>query len=255
MTLNTGIALLAVLLVTGCAGDAAPPPAEERSTSAVQGTSVTGTPDSTGMAGMDHVGMAGMQGDSLAGAGEGMTGMDHAGMPGMSGPDAMGGAGAMDHGNMPGMSARGASAGTPEVDHAEMAGIVGHAPSSDARGGTPTVGASRMADLQGMDHSQMQAAPSDLGRTSASNGRAAMDHGTMETGAQTRAMPGMDHAAMSARPDDAGSVLNADPGMEKLRALVAELVRDPTVRAQIEADTALRRRWADEGVRRVLLNP
>lgn len=250
--MKTGTALLGLQLLMGCTRDAMPPAAEESSTASDQARDTTGVLEPAGMAGMDHGGMAGMQGDSQAPAGAGMPAMNHAEMPGMSGSGATGGAAAMDHGNMPGMSAGGASAGRAELDHGGMAG---HVPNSEASQGTSTVGATGMAGMQGMDHSQMQAAPVDMSPTSASTGRAPMDHATTALPGQTRTMPGVDHAAMPPDPDDGGSVLSRDPGMEKLRALVAELVQDPGVQAQIQADTALRRRWADEGVRRVLLNP
>lgn len=261
MSMKTGTALVAALVVVGCSGGAERPAGEDASTASVQTRDTAGVRDSAGMAGMDHGsmagmdhgGMAGMQGDSQTAAGEGMAGMDHSGMAGMSGSGAQAGAGVMDHGSMPGMRAGGVSASAAEMDHSRMAGMAGHAAPSEARGGTPTMDHSPM---QGMDHSRMQAAPSDRSRTNASAaGRMAeMDHGNMNMSGQTRTMPGMDHAGMPGMPPGASVEVTDDAGMEKLRALVAELVQDPRVQAQIQADTALRRRWADEGVRRVLLN-
>ncbi len=71
-----------------------------------------------------------------------------------------------------------------------------------------------------------------------------------------RRMQGMDHSRMAAgTPQDAPRVQADDTGMEKLRVLVAELVQDSVVQARIQRDPELRRRWEDEGVRRVLLNP
>lgn len=68
-------------------------------------------------------------------------------------------------------------------------------------------------------------------------------------------MPGMDHTRMPGmQPDALAAIPGDDAGMQKLGALVAALVRDSVVQAQIQADPALRRRWADEGVRRILLN-
>ncbi len=68
-------------------------------------------------------------------------------------------------------------------------------------------------------------------------------------------MQGMEHAGMPGmQPDALAGIPADDAGMQKLGALVAKLVRDSVVQAQIQADPALRRRWADEGVRRILLN-
>lgn len=261
MSMKTGMALIAALAVAGCSGGAERPAGDDAATAALQTRDTTGTPGSAGMAGMDHGnmagmdhgGMSGMQGDSQAVGGAGMAGMDHAGMPGMSGPDAQAGAGAVDHSSMPGMRAGDASAGTAEMDHSGMAG---HAATPEARGGASTVDHSRMAGMQGMDHSPVQPSPSDPSRASASaaGGMAEMDHGDMTMSGQTRTMPGMDHASIPGMRASAPTEVTSDAGMEKLRALVTELVQDPRVQAQIQADTALRRRWADEGVRRVLLN-
>jgi uncharacterized protein involved in copper resistance len=139
----------------------------------------------------------------------------------------------MDHGRMAGMV------------HGGMAGMQGDSQSAAGQGGA-----------QGVDHSEMHAPAREPGGAGAqASGRmAGMDHGTMEMSDQTRRMPGMDHAGMpSTRPGTAAELPTDDTGMEKLRSLVAELVQDPAVQAQIQADTALRRRWADDGVRRVLL--
>ena len=263
MSMKTGTALIAALVVAGCSGGAERPAGEGAATAAVQTRDTTGTPDSAGMAGMDHGsmagmdhgGMAGMQGDSQAVSDAGMAGMDHAGMPGMSGSGAPAGAGSVDHSSMPGMRAGGAAAGTAEMDHSGMAGMAGHAAPSRAQGGAAAVDHSRMAGMQGMDHSRMQPSPSDRSRTSAPEaGHTGMDHGTTNVTGQAGTMAGMDHAGMPGMRHDAPADANADAAMEKLRALVAELVQDPTVQAQIQADTALRRRWADEGVRRIILN-
>lgn len=65
----------------------------------------------------------------------------------------------------------------------------------------------------------------------------------------------MDHGTMPALQSGVvAGVPVTDAGMEKLRILVAELVQDPAVQARIQEDPALRRLWADEGVRRNLLN-
>lgn len=264
MSMKTGTALIAALVIAGCSGGAERPADENTSTASVQTRDTTGTPDSAGMAGMDHGNMAGMnhggmagtQSDSQTASGAGMAGMDHSRMPGMSGSGVQAGASAMDHSNMPGMKAGGASAGMAEMDHSRMGGMAGHAAPSEARGESPTMDHSRMAGMQAMDHSRMQAAPSDRSRSSASaaGSMAEMDHGNMNMSGQARTAPRMDHAGMPGMQPGAPADMSNDAGMEKLRALVAELVQDPMVQAQIQADTALRRRWADEGVRRVLLN-
>ena len=264
MSMKTGAALIAALVVAGCSGGAERPADENTATAAVQTRDTTGTPDSTGMAGMDHGnmdhgsmagmdhgGMTGMQGDAQAAGGAGMAGMDHSGMPGMSDSGAQAGAEAMDHSNMPGMRAGGASAGTAGMDHSGMAGMAGHATPSSRRGAA-AVDHSQMAGMQGMDHSRMQPSSSDRSGTRAPQaGHTEMGHGAMKVSGQAGTMAGMDHAGM---PHDAPAEASNDAGMEKLRALVAELVQDPRVQTQIQADTALRRRWADEGVRRILLN-
>lgn len=257
MSMKTGAALIAALVVAGCSGGAERPADEDTATAAVQTRDTTGMPDSAGMAGMDHGsmdhgGMAGRQGDSQAVGGAGMAGMDHAGMPGMSNSGAQAGAEAMDHSNMPGIRAGGASAGTAGMDHSGMAGMASHATPSEARGGAAAVDHSQMAGMQGMDHSRMQPSPSDRSGTRAPEaGHTEMGHGTMNVSGEASTMAGMDHASM---PHDAPAEASNDAGMEKLRALVAELVQDPRVQTQIQSDTALRRRWADEGVRRILLN-
>ena len=44
-----------------------------------------------------------------------------------------------------------------------------------------------------------------------------------------------------------------DVALEKIRALVAELVRDPRIQTRIQADTVLRRLWQDPGVQQYLM--
>lgn len=182
--------------------------------------------------GMPHA-MPGMDHDSMPGMNHGdMPGMDHDTMSGS------GGAGAMNHGGTP--AAAGGMAG---MDHSRMPGMDGR-PNEMARsaGGT--------GSMAGMGHSGMaMAAP---GTPKPPQGMAGMDHGGMN---MPRPMQGMDHANMPGMQTGAAAgTPTDDAGMEKLRALIAELVRDPEVQARIEADTALRRRWADEGVRRILVN-
>jgi mono/diheme cytochrome c family protein len=65
-------------------------------------------------------------------------------------------------------------------------------------------------------------------------------------------MPGMRHGAKTAeRPAAERAEVDAD-ATEKLKALAAELLRDSVVTARIRADTALRRRWENDSVRRQL---
>jgi hypothetical protein len=93
-----------------------------------------------------------------------------------------------------------------------------------------------------------------------------MDHGAQQAGARpARPMAGMDHGAHQAgAPANAAggghagmqmgrpARTTAIPGDEKLLSLAAELLRDPQVQARVQADTALRRRWQDPDVRRVI---
>ena len=77
---------------------------------------------------------------------------------------------------------------------------------------------------------------------------AGMDHGAQQPGAPANAAGS--HAGMQmGRPAGAAA---SSPGDEKLLNLAAELLRDPQVQARVQADTALRRRWQDPEVRRVI---
>jgi uncharacterized protein involved in copper resistance len=148
----------------------------------------------------------------------GMAGMNHGAAPaGAAGSTPMQG---MDHGAMAGM------------DHPRMGGM---RHDQTQHGQT--------AQTRGMDHSRMPG----------------MRHGAMNVPGgdgmrRDGAMPGMDHSRIDRMEQSAAGVRSDDAGMEKLRLLVAELVRDPAVQARIQADSVLRRRWEDEGVRRVLLS-
>lgn len=81
-----------------------------------------------------------------------------------------------------------------------------------------------------------------------------MNHGAMNMPPQQQGgqMAGMDHTGMSGIQ---GGALGADQGTRKVQQLVTELVEDPVVRQRIQADSVLRNRWQDPGVRRVLLTP
>ena len=263
MSMRTGTALVAALVVVGCSGGNERPTEEDAATVAVQDRDTTGMPDSAAMdgmdhgsmAGMDHGGMAGMQGDSQPLADAGMAEMDHSRMSGMSAPGVQAAAGAMDHSDMPGMRPGSASAGMAEMDHGRSGAMAGDAATSEARGGSLIMDHSRMADMQAMDHAGMRAVSGEESRISASGvgGMAEMEHGNMNMSGEAGSMLDMNHVGMSGMQPGAPVDFTNDPAMEKLRALVAELVQDPTVQAQIQADTALRRRWADEGIRRILL--
>jgi mono/diheme cytochrome c family protein len=67
-----------------------------------------------------------------------------------------------------------------------------------------------------------------------------MDHARMQRGRGVAERP----AAASAQADTAAT--------QKLKTLAAELMRDTTVMGRIRTDSALRRRWEDENVRRQL---
>ncbi|CAN5682752.1 hypothetical protein BH23GEM8_BH23GEM8_02580 [soil metagenome] len=149
----------------------------------------------------------------------GMAGMDHGAAPaGAAGSTSMEG---MDHGAMAGM------------DHSRMGGMQ-HGQTQHGQTAQP----------RGMDHSSMPG----------------IQHGTMNVPGgdgmrRDGAMPGMDHSRMDGMEQRPAGVPWDDAGMEKLLLLVAELVRDPAVQARIQADSVLRRRWEDEGLRRVLQSP
>lgn len=152
----------------------------------------------------------------------------------------------MDHGKMAAQSSSGATA--PPIsgmDHSKM-----QTP--------PARGTGAMA---GMDHARMEPRPATT-RPSTARNMSAMDHtrmgrpnaGTQRAAPSTAAqqtMPGMDHAAMGRMtPSSTAPMTSEDAAFEKLRLLVLELMRDPAIQARIENDTALRRLWLNEQVRR-----
>ena len=232
--MRSGI-LLAVLALTACGrGDS------RGATDSARGEVAAAD---TGMAGMDHSKMAGMGGTTSTAADSGMAGMDHSKMPGMGATKA-GGTGTMagmDHSKMPGMTTTKGSAGggaMAGMDHSKMPGM-----------GATKAAAGNMA---GMDHSRMAMPTSPAASRRAST--PAMDHATMpgmnmpsgDARRRTTAAP-MDHASMpgmTTAPVSAADV--------KLDQLLAGLLRDTIVRARIQTDTALKRRW-DEAARRTLL--
>ncbi|MEX2284126.1 MAG: hypothetical protein WEE89_16690 [Gemmatimonadota bacterium] len=153
----------------------------------------------------------------------------------------------MDHGNMaarPGGAA--ATPAMPGMDHSRM-------PMPAARG---------TGNMAGMDHTRIPTRPT-AARPSA-NDMSAMDHAQMArqntpaqlpppSNAARQTMPGMDHAAMGRVAT--GSTTSEDAAFEKLRLLVAELMRDPAIQARIQNDTVLRRLWSNEQVRQAFIRP
>ena len=77
-----------------------------------------------------------------------------------------------------------------------------------------------------------------------------MDHSQMPMGTNRAQNAGRAAAPAATAQDRARA--DAD---EKLQLLIAGLVKDSVVRARIQADTALRRRWADTSLRRILISP
>ena len=115
------------------------------------------------------------------------------------------------------------AAAAPQMDHANMPEM------------RPGSGFRAAAAQPEMDHANIPGMASSAAQKSAGQSQpAAMDHAAM------------DMTAAAAAPLD-------DVAMEKLRALVAELVRDPTVVARIQSDSMLTRLWQDPAVRTVLL--
>ena len=154
-----------------------------------------------------------------------MAGMDHSKMPGMAKatPSTSGEMASIDHSKMPGMAKATPSTGgeTAGTDHSKMPGMT-------------KVASSTSNATAGMDHSKMPSmAPSTRTR-------------------ETSTMPGVDHAgmAMSTKNLEFG----ADPADEKLKQVVALLVRDSIVMRRIQADPSLRATWADQAVRRLIIN-
>ena len=154
----------------------------------------------------------------------------------------------MEEGTSGGEVAADSTAGMAGMDHSKM----GHTGAN----ATPTAADSGAGAMAGMDHSQMQmggsVAPAAGGaRTArepaAAGAMAGMDHSQMPMG--TNRTP---NAATVRSPAPAAAQNDAD---EKLQRLVAALLRDSVVRARVQADTALRRQWADTSLRRVLTRP
>lgn len=174
--------------------------------------------DTTSMSGMDHSQMPGMQPTG------GMTGMQRGGQ-------ATGGAMAgMDHSQMPNMPSRGRQA-MAGMDHAQMQ-------NAPARGQQP---------MPGMDHARMNM-PTTPTPTPMQQQMPMQHQMPMQQQPQAARPP----AGMQMAPP-ADPPAPEDAALEKIRALIAELVRDPRIQARIQADTALRRLWQDAGVQQYLM--
>ena len=117
----------------------------------------------------------------------------------------------------------------------------------DTAGMPAESGMSGMSGMPGM---------SDMPGMSAESGARApmvgMDHAQM-TPAAAGGMPEMDHGAMAGM-DMSPSEMN-QPGSDRLLTLVSELLKDPIVRREIDADPTLREAWADTSVTRIILQP
>lgn len=188
--------------------------------------------------------------------------------PGADTASAMAG---MDHSQMSGMDqAKTDTAGASANSSGAMAGM--EQPKTDTSG-------TKQPAMAGMDHSQMpmggtSKSPASGARAPASGKMAGMDHSQMPMGgseapavrrtpaagaAATGGMAGMDHSRMpmgtTPRQSAPAPPIVKDSGDEKLQRLIAALVKDSLVRRRIQADSALRRRWADTSVRRILIAP
>ena len=236
------------------------------------------------MPGMNHDSMPAMQHDSGQAMGGGMNhsrhaadgsmaGMDHS-RPAPRGTSAGGGSmQGMDHSRMPGMSGTAGGAaprGGERVGPSRMAGMRPAAGTADrsmqgmdhSRMAMPSGGSGRpqgSTAMQGMDHSRMQMDTPQRRASQSDNSTAAMDHANMAAapGVTAPVRPGnarpardADHAQHGAVSRVAVQVPEADA---KLYRLAGRLVQDPLVQRQVQADSMLRNRWQDPGVRAILL--
>lgn len=242
MSMNLKVVVIAAVLAAACSQEK--PSGEDTSArdtapnagAAHDMSNMPPRSDTAAMAGMDHSAMSDMQ----------MEGMTHS-MPARSEGSDMAG---MDHSQMRAANARsGSMAG---MDHSAMT--------------QRSTGSQSMA---GMDHSQMNMPSAQ--RSASSRSATGMQNHNMPMGNQAPQSARDPHAGLTMTPgisaqpappdphagmemEEAGEPpLPDDVAMEKLRALVAELVRDPKVQARIQADPALRALWQDPGVRQYLL--
>lgn len=231
-------ALALVLALSACSGgdesepqqsaarDSAVPPAHDMS--AMTDTAA----DTTAMSGMDHSNMPGMQSgqpmpDMQHGGkttGGSMAGMDHSQMQSARGRGEQAMAG-MDHSQMRTTTPRGQQS-MAGMDHSQM-----------------NMPAARQQPTPQMDHSRMNMQPTPGATTQ-------MQHQMPMPQSQpgrTNPPAGMQMAPPEDPPEP------EDVALEKIRALVAELVRDPRIQTRIQADTVLRRLWQDPGVQQYLM--
>ncbi|HEV7589209.1 MAG TPA: hypothetical protein VGO40_13925 [Longimicrobium sp.] len=271
--------MAAAVVLAGCGRPEAPagrtasssPPQDTAPTSVPAAHDMSGMQDSTmsAMPGMSHAaagdsGHTGMQMPATsAGSGASMGEMNHSAMEGMGhgaaggGSRSGGGMAGMDHSKMLGMS-HGAGARTnPDhqrmagMDHSGMAGMsrpsaagrtaagmggMSHEGMGGMSGGAARAGGEH-AGMQGMDHSAAPAGAAHQAHAATSGDMGAMNHAGMQPGMSMEAGPA--HAA-------------ADPGTAKLLELGEALVRDTAVQRRIREDPALRTRWSDPDVRRVI---
>ncbi len=287
MIRNTSRVILAAVLVAGCSrGDSsADRTAQSAQQVAAPQAAATPTPDTAGehaahgMAGMDHSQMAGAGSPGAPGGAQ----MDHSAHTGMQHGAGTSTGPAVDHGRMPGMDHRGTGgmqhqaggAGAQRTDHTQMQhartqggqqGQMQHGRTQAAGGGHAGHGATparttamNHANMPGMQHGTATGTHGVQHGGASTPRHEGMQHGAAAPGAPRMdhsRMQGMDHSRMGAGTTQGAPRAQADDaGMEKLRMLVAELVQDSVIQARIQANPELRRRWENEGVRRVLLNP
>lgn len=161
----------------------------------------------------------------------------------------------MDHGAMAGMGQSGSTPSESATGHAGHLAAPGR--NTAARGDTRPAPADH-AGMSGMDHSAMgtgrrRAQPQST-TPAGSAGMIGMDHTGADApprGGAAR-MSGMEHGAVPPVPVGSDSDLRTTT---QLHALVRILLRDPQVRAALQQDTALARRWSNEAVRRRLTGP
>lgn len=237
MSIMLKVAVLAAALATGCSqerpsGEDASARDTARNAAAPHDMSnMPAESDTTGMAGMDHSAMSSGRTEGMThrmpAAGE-MPGMDHSQMRGAN--TRSGSMAGMDHSAMKQRSA--SSQSMAGMDHSQM-----NMPA--ARRSAPNRSATGMQNHNMSMGNQQPARDPHAGMT-------------MTPGISAQPAPPDPHAGM--QMDEPGEPpLPDDVAMEKLRALVAELVRDPDVQARIQADPTMRTLWQDAGVRQYLL--
>jgi mono/diheme cytochrome c family protein len=115
--------------------------------------------------------------------------------------------------------------------------------SSHAHGGTPASQPMGRAQAQVTDHGRMGHTA-----TAVSRQRSTAQAPPQQAHHQTRGQ-------ITAREQRGAAPQIGVDGTAKLKTLAAELLRDPIVREQIRADSALRRRWENPAVRKQLGTP